>query len=190
MPGKYQARLIAGGHTETAEFIVKMDPRVKASPAELQQQFDLEVKLASAVSQSSEAVRQARTVHEQIAKVVDQASGSLKNSLQNLDDQVTELLDGEKATGTDANKAPTLPGTSANLIALYGDIGKADAAPTPAQVEAANKSEAALNTMLARWNQLKTRDIPALNRELKAAGLPELRLDLPPQQQEGGEDEE
>jgi hypothetical protein len=169
-----------------------MDPRVKASPAELQQQFDLEMKLASAVSQSSEAVTQARTVHEQIAKLLDQASGSLKDSLQNLDHQVTELLNGqkEKATGTDANKAPTLPGTGANLIALYGDIGKADAAPTAAQVEAVNKNEAALNTMLTRWNQLKTRDIPALNRELKAAGLTELRLDLPPQQQEGGEDEE
>jgi hypothetical protein len=188
MPGKYQARLIAGGHTETAEFIVKMDPRVQASPAELQQQFDLEVKLASAVTQISEAVTQARTVHEQIAKLLDQSAGQLKDSLESVDRKLSELLDGDKEAG--AAKAPTLPQTNTNLIALYGDIGKADAAPTPAQIEAANKSEAALNDMLTRWNQLKARDIPALNRELKAAGLPELRLDLPPQQQEGGEDEE
>ena len=40
VPGKYQARLVAGGHTETAEFTVKMDPRVKASTADLQQQFE------------------------------------------------------------------------------------------------------------------------------------------------------
>ncbi len=78
VPGKYSARLVAGGHTETAEFTVKMDPRVKASTADLQQQFDVETKLASAVNESSEAVTQARTTHEQIAKLLEQASGSLK----------------------------------------------------------------------------------------------------------------
>ena len=75
------------------------------------------------------------------------------------------------------------------MIALYGEIGKADAAPTVAQVDAANKSQGSLSTMLAAWNQLKQHDLPGLNQQLKGAGLPELQLDLPPQQQEGGEDE-
>ena len=35
-----------------------------------------------------------------------------------------------------------------------------------------------------------SRLMPALNQKLRGAGLPELRLDLPPQQQAGGEDEE
>ncbi len=84
---------------------------------------------------------------------------------------------------------PCLP-TNANAITLYGEVGRADAAPTVAQVEAANKSEAELSKMLAEWNQLKRQEIPAVNHEVKGAGLSELRLDLPPQQQEGGEDEE
>lgn len=189
-PGKYSARLIAGGHTETAEFSVKLDPRVKASPADLQRQFDVEMKLASAISQSSEAVTQARTTHEQIAKLLDKASGPLKDSLESLDHQISELLDGDKDAAAGAAKAPTLPDTNANLIALYGEIGKGDAAPTSAQVDAADKNEAALSSMLTTWNQLETHDIPGLNQRLKGAGLPELRLDLAPQQQEGGEDEE
>ena len=189
VPGKYQARLVAGGHTETHEFEVKMDPRVKASASDLQQQFEAEMKLASAVSESSEAVTQARTTHEQIAKLLETASGSLKNSLESLDKKVSELLDGEKDGNTAMTNVPTLPGTNANVITLYGEVGRADAAPTVAQVEAANRSEAELSKMLAEWNQLKRQEIPAVNHEVKGAGLSELRLDLPPQQQEGGDEE-
>jgi len=188
VPGKYQARLVAGGHTEIHEFEVKMDPRVKASATDLQQQFEAETKLASAVSETSEAVTQARTVHEQISKLLDKAPGSLKDPLESLDRRISELLDADKDDGS--AKVSTLPATNANLITLYAEIDRADAVPTLAQVDAVNKNEAAFGTMLTRWNQLKSHDIPALNHELKGAGLTELRLDLPPQQQEGGEDEE
>jgi hypothetical protein len=180
--------LNAGGHTETHEFEVKMDPRVKASAADLQQHFEAETKLAFVVSESSEAVTQARTVHEQISKLVGTAPGSLKDSLESLDHRISELLDADKDASS--AKVSTLPATNANLITLYGEMGKADAAPTFAQIDAVNKNEAALSTLLIRWNQLKSHDIAELNHELKGAGLDELRLDLPPQQQEGGEDEE
>jgi photosystem II stability/assembly factor-like uncharacterized protein len=188
VPGKYQARLVAGGHTEIHEFEVKMDPRVKASAADLQQQFEAEAKLVSLVNESSEAVTQARTVHEQISKLRDRAPGSLKDSLESLDRRISELLNADNDAGS--TKVSVLPTTNANVTALYAEIGKADTSPTVAQVDAINKNEATFGTMLTRWNQLKSHDIPALNHELKGAGLTELRLDLPPQQQEGGEDEE
>jgi hypothetical protein len=188
LPGMYQARLTASGHTETHEFEVKMDPRVKASSTDLQQQFEAETKLTFLITESSEAVTQARTVHEQISKLLDKAPGSLKDSLGLLDHKISELLDPDKDDGS--AKVSTLPATNQNLITLYGEIDRADAAPTLAQVDAVNKNEAAFGTMLTRWNQLKSHDIPALNHELKGAGLTELRLDLPPQQQEGGENEE
>jgi photosystem II stability/assembly factor-like uncharacterized protein len=189
VPGEYQARLVAGGHTETTDFVVKMDPRVKASASDLQQQFELETKLASLVSESSKAVAQARTTHEQIAKVSEQASRTLKNSLESLDQKVSALLEADK-DATENAKAHTLPAANLNVSALYGEVGQADAAPTIAQVNAANKTLSELSSMLASWNQLKERDLPSVNQQLKGAGLPELRLDLPPQQQEGGEDEE
>jgi len=188
VPGKYQARLVAGGHTEIHEFEVKMDPRVKASAIDLQQQFEAEIKLASLVSKSSETVTQARTVHEQISKLLESAPGSLKDSLGILDHRISELLDADD--GDRAGKVSTLPTTNANIIALYAEIGRADAAPTLAQVDAVNKNQASFDSLLTRWNQLKSHDIPAANHDLKGAGLPDLRLDLAPQQQEGGEDEE
>jgi RNA 3'-terminal phosphate cyclase len=165
-----------------------MDPRVRASASDLQQQFELEMKLESAVSQSSGAVTQARTTHEQVEKLLQQASGSLKDSLESLDQKISALLGPDKDAA--AGKALTLPAANANVIALYGEVGQADAAPTIAEVDAANKSQGALSSILASWNQLKQRDLPALNQQLKGAGFPELQLNLPPQQQGGGEDEE
>jgi len=190
LPGKYSARLTAGGHTETAEFTVKMDPRVKASPADLQKQFELEMKVASGVSQSSEALTQARSIDEQITKLLGAATGQLKDSLTTLGKKVPELLEGDKDTTTGGMKEPALTDTTTNLIALYKAFDQSDAAPTVAQIDASTKNEAALETMLAKWNVLRSTDIPQLNQQLKSGGLPALRLDLPPQQQEGGEDEE
>jgi hypothetical protein len=100
VPGKYQARLVAAGHTESHEFEVKMDPRVKTSATDLQQQFEAETKLVSVINESSEAVTQSRSVREQISKLRDKAPGSLKDSLDLLDRKVAELLEGDYDTGS------------------------------------------------------------------------------------------
>jgi hypothetical protein len=42
---------------------------------------------------------------------------------------------------------------------------------------------------LAKWNAFKTDELPVLNRELPSP-TPQIRLDLPPKQQETGENEE
>ena len=56
LPGEYTTRLAVNGHTFTASLTLKMDPRVTASPADLEKQFDLEMRLASELTTSTEAV--------------------------------------------------------------------------------------------------------------------------------------
>ena len=41
-PGQYTVRLTADGPSYTAPLLVKMDPRVKTPPADLQRQFELD----------------------------------------------------------------------------------------------------------------------------------------------------
>jgi hypothetical protein len=189
-PGKFSVRLIADGRTLSAGLMVKMDPRVKASAADLQQQFNLEMDLVSGVSQSSEAVTQARSIREQIAKLTNAGSSPLKEQLGALDNKVSELLDRVKKPAAGGDKEPSLTDTNGNLLELYKQVEQADAAPTQAQVEASTKTETGLTSMLTHWNDMKNKDIPVVNEQLKSGGLPALRLDLPPQQQAGGEDEE
>ena len=55
-----------------------------------------------------------------------------------------------------------------------GEIDRADAAPTAAQLASISAAESDSSTALKRWQDLRAQDLPALNRELKAAGLGEL----------------
>jgi hypothetical protein len=41
-----------------------------------------------------------------------------------------------------------------------------------------------------RWAAIKPTDIPALNRQLQSAGLPEIRVEAQPQPEEGSDDVE
>ena len=47
LAGTYTAKLTANGVSQTSSLTVKMDPRVKTTPAELVQQFEMETELAS-----------------------------------------------------------------------------------------------------------------------------------------------
>jgi photosystem II stability/assembly factor-like uncharacterized protein len=64
LPGVYTVRLIAGGQALTAPLTIKMDPRVKTSPAALRQQFEMETQLASIMTWTTAAIRQARTAQD------------------------------------------------------------------------------------------------------------------------------
>src|ERR1700693_531137 len=58
LPGSYTARLTVGGKPHTAPLTVKMDPRLQGSAAALQKKFNLEMSLASHLSDTSRAVTQ------------------------------------------------------------------------------------------------------------------------------------
>jgi hypothetical protein len=47
----------------------------------------------------------------------------------------------------------------------------ADVAPTSATLASVNAAQTAATGVMARWNALRTVDLPALNAALKAAGL-------------------
>jgi len=99
--------------------------------------------------------------------------------------KLAALLDGD-----DEAAQPTLKAVNNDTIDLYKEVEKADAAPTAAQMNADRHIESKLSTVLKEWNSLKTKDIPALNLQLPSAGMPEIRLDLPPREEETGENEE
>ena len=96
------------------------------------------------------------------------------------------LLEGEQENSA----SPTLKSANNDSVDLYKEVAKADAAPTTAQVNAAMHVEAELGEALKIWDQIKMKDLPALNLQLPVAGLPQIRLDLAPEEQETGENEE
>jgi photosystem II stability/assembly factor-like uncharacterized protein len=184
LPGSYTVRLTADGKTYAALLTVKMDPRVNTSRAALEQQFNLEMRLASLLTDSSEAIFEAESLRRQLEKLSGQARGALAQAIAEFGKKVEAALgSSEGAIGAVLTES-TLEHGNSQVDELYGEIDRADAAPTPAQMKAAGKIEQELAATMKHWEELKRRDLAALNRKLRAARLPEIHPEAKPPAEE------
>jgi hypothetical protein len=181
LPGVYTVKLTAGGRSLTARLTVKMDPRVKTPAAGIEQQFEMERNLSSIMTRSAEAIHQARAAQEQIEKLTHDATGPLAEQLAALQKKIQAALAGGPAE-------TTLMSVNSQASALYGDVDSADATPTAAEAAALDKIGRDFPGTMARWNKLTATDITELNRQLKAARLPEIQLNAKPPHDEEEED--
>ena len=176
LPGQYIVRLIVNGRTFTAPLTVKMDPRVKTPREGLAQMFQLQGRLASMMTRSTEDVTQARSAHEQLQKLAGQANGPVADAISALDKNVSAILGGGGGFFAPASPKPTLSRANGEAATLYSEVGRADATPTPAQTSAVAETEKTFAAVSAQWKQMKTVDLQALNKQLHDAKLPEIQL--------------
>jgi hypothetical protein len=189
LPGTYTVRLTANGKTVTAPLTVKMDPRVTATPADLQAMFRLESQLAGVLNDSAKADLEAHSAREQIEKLQKSAAADTRESLEKQDKALEELLKGkEKSAGGEAE--PGLDDVAEEAGGLYGEVGRADAAPTTAQQQAGAHIAAESKEVLEKWERVKSTSLPALNRKLSAAGLAPINLERKPDNMPEGGDED
>lgn len=187
LPGRYTVRLTVNGHAFTEPLTVKMDPRVKTPREGLAQMFQLQARLAHLMMESSEGVIEARSAHEQLQKLGGQASGAVAEAISALDKKVSALLGGGGFFAPPLPK-PTLGRVNGEVSALYGELDRADATPTAAQVNATAETEKGFAVVSKEWKDLRTTDIPALNSKLREANLPEIRLESKASEDDESED--
>jgi photosystem II stability/assembly factor-like uncharacterized protein len=195
LPGQYTVRLTVRGQTLSEPLTIRMDPRVKTSEEGLEVEFQKQQHLAEMMTQSTEAVTQARALREQLQKLTgkvpgstasgvtssptEKISGPLADAVAAFDKKLSSILGGAGGPGgfgAAASSPPTLGRTSGAIGALYGELERADAAPTAAQIAAMDATEKDFSAVLKLWQDFQSTDLPALNRQLKSAGLAELRL--------------
>jgi photosystem II stability/assembly factor-like uncharacterized protein len=177
LPGQYTVKLTAAGQSDTAPLTVKIDPRVQATPAELQEEFKLESQLGPVLNDSSEAVLQASSLRTQLKKLQEKGSGASNEAVQSAVTKLNVILDGdEKATPP----ASGLESLNEAVRSLYDMAGQSDAAPTKSQVSAAEKTVKQLAGPMQQWKDFRKSDLPSLNKYLQQAGLPQTRLETAP----------
>jgi hypothetical protein len=84
---------------------------------------------------------------------------------------------GRGGGGAPAGPIDTLWGVSTALGALMNSMQAADVAPTANTLNALAAAQQDATRVMTRWQALRTIDLPALNAQLKAAGLEPLALD-------------
>jgi len=196
LPGLYSVVLTVNAKQYTQRLTVRMDPRVKALPDGLLQQFELDRKIAAALHQDYEALQQVRGLRAQLKVIATKilTTGSTEGHREKREaDAITETaaeleakaaaIEGEEG-GYGARYLSTPEGRSlarlnSGLNTLVSALDTADAAPTTQQKTTFVEIEKALEEQLSAWAQLKSKDIPALNEQLKKAGLPPIDLQKP-----------
>ena len=151
---------------------VKMDPRVKTSEAELQEQLAL-----------SQQLSELRVTLEPIGKVFDSLVQQLtKLGAQSLPKNIEEKLNGLNARLKELGPPNARPGAAPSLHALdsarelFGQIQGVDAAPTDRVKAAVNEVRVQAAALTKSWQEIIGQEVPALNQNLQASGLPPMNV--------------
>ena len=185
LPGKYTVMLSAdGGKSDVVLnklLEIRMDPRVKTSSEDLRRQFDLDRKIADALHRDYEALQQVRSLRAQL-KALASATDAIKKTAAELEAKAAPI-EGEGgdygARYLSTPEGRSLSRLNSGLSAVVSALDTADAAPTTQQTATFVELEKALEEQLSAWGQLKSKDIPELNEQLKKAGQSPIDLQKP-----------
>jgi photosystem II stability/assembly factor-like uncharacterized protein len=173
-PGDYTVRLTVDGKTCSQPLIVAMDPRVKASAADLQEQFDLSWRLYHLRLKLAPIGEKFDDITDQLTKLKARAA-ERPDITQNLEG-FTQTL---RAFGPPHPRQGAPPSffVVESTTHLFDDIQGADAAPTAATKAAVADLETKVGPTIDAWHKLLESDLRALNQELKQAGFPEIKTE-------------
>jgi photosystem II stability/assembly factor-like uncharacterized protein len=166
VPGHYQVRLTVGGHSQTADFELKLDPRVKVSQADLEAQFNLLLETRDELSRVYDTVNQIQDVRAQLAglkrRLPENASAkSIVSSADDLEKKLVgvrdDLINLDISANEDSLAYP--PQLDAKLAYLAMDASTADSAPTEAESRQFEKLKRQSGELIARWDDLQRRDL-------------------------------
>ncbi len=182
LPGKYTVKLTAGGTSYTQPLTIKMDPRVKTSPAGLQQQFELEMKITEAMHRNYDTLQQLRKVRSQLKDLRQRAGqGPTADAITAFEKTLTELEGSKGGFGAQylsTSEGRSLARLNSALSSLLGTVDSADAAPTTQAIGMFGDVQQALEQQLSRWQEIRKQEIPTLNATIRQAGLSPINVEV------------
>jgi photosystem II stability/assembly factor-like uncharacterized protein len=163
-PGNYTVVLTVDGKSFTQPLTVQMDPRVKTSVADLQEQFDLSWQLYQLRLTLAPIGKKFDDINEQLTKLKTRAAER---------PDVMEKLEAFVQILTQFGPPHPRPGAPPSLFVLesterlFNEIQGVDAAPTAAVKAAVADLKTKVGPVMEAWRKLLDSDLPALNQQLK-----------------------
>ena len=196
LPGNYTVKLSTGrsdrehpdGYTQP--LVVKMDPRIKSSDADLAQQFAMESASVIGMNDTFAALAQLQSVRAQIkdglAAVAKNGTNKspLADSLNALDQRLAQLQGAAQGNFFGLPPSGKQPEnfTSAHqhFAAMLGAADSYDGAPTTTAIITFKQLEDDTQKLLDIWKKIKNEDIAKLNSDLTKSGPPAIDPTKPP----------
>jgi len=191
-PGAYTVKLTVNGKSYTQPITVKQDPRVKTPALAMQQLYTLTKASYFGAVDAQGAASEAAALRAQVNELTPRASGALTETLAAFDRKVAVLIGGAPDAAatpgrggrgggrggppTGGTAGATLTSVEGSLTGSMNLLQGADVTPPASSVATMTQAQQAAAAVMARWTTIKTVDLPAVNAQLKAAGLPALTL--------------
>ncbi|HET7274673.1 MAG TPA: hypothetical protein VFI91_05810 [Longimicrobiaceae bacterium] len=175
VPGEYTVRLTVDGEVQTQQFRVRMDPRLTdVTVQELQERFDLALKIRDKVSQANEAVLLIRGIEQQVDSTLartdsDRIEAAANELTTAMDEVEVAIYQVKNQSGQDPLNYPIK--LNNKIAALMGVVGSADAPPTDQTYAVFAELSAELDQELAKLDAVLARELEPLNALLAEEGL-------------------
>ena len=170
VPGRYSVQLSAGGESRLEEFRILADPRVPASQADLEAQFDLLMRIHETLTRTNEAINKVRSLRRQVEEWMgiladSEAAAGLGATRDRLLDALAEI-EGELIQVEANNMEDTLrfpARLNAKLAWLSMTVAGSAAAPTQQAQELFDELAEKVNTQLERLDAVVEAEVRAFN---------------------------
>ncbi len=185
LPGVYTLKLTVDGQTLTSTVQVKLDPRLKISPKELEEQLQLTLKLRDHLNRLVDMVQGLRSVRQQIKSRNDLLKGQVKAA--DLVKQSKEFLD--KLEALEARLHNPKAQVSYDILAqkggarlysqltgLYETLQHSDGPVTQGVRELYEENLQELRQLEGEWQELLTKELRRLNEAARKLDIPTVVL--------------
>jgi hypothetical protein len=168
--GRYTVRLSVDGRAYSQPLALELDPRVKTPAPALARLASLSRELYDAARSTHADYLQARALASSLANEQGADVASFRAQLDSVAPAPTRGGRGFGRRGGSAAASLSLEAASNALTAAVMAMQDADAAPTASQVATADHARAQAKSATARWTELRTSGLAALNAKRKTAG--------------------
>jgi photosystem II stability/assembly factor-like uncharacterized protein len=178
-PGRYEVELGVDGRSLTAVFEIRVDPQVKATPADLDAQCAFLLRVRDKLSETHDAVNQMREARRQVEEWMRRVGGHSAEAevteagrriLAAIGAIEQELIEPRAQVEGDRLHFPNR--LNVKLAGLSSVASTADAAPTRQALEVFADLSARADREIGRWYALRDREVAAFSGLIR-------RLDIP-----------
>jgi hypothetical protein len=182
-PGEYRVVLDVDGVKHEQALRVLPDPRVHLPDSAYAEQFALARAIEQQNARVDAATHEAQTVLDAIVSKRPHAGNDLAAAIDVLEEQL-HALNGTRAAANPHNAWAYPPRDTRNFAFIAAALAKleravdgADAAPSPDARAGFKALQPMVDATLKAWADWKTRELPALNAKLKAAGEEPVKIE-------------
>jgi photosystem II stability/assembly factor-like uncharacterized protein len=174
VPGEYRVKLTVDDATLDAPLKVQMDPRSKATAAELVQQQNLGLEVFAKVRRSRQALAEIKVVMANL----DQLAGQLKDTptLQVQREKLAASIEAIQKGSKSAPDAMGLEAASGGLQSVLRVVESGDRTTPQQALEVYQLSEKAAENRIKEWAGLKNGGLADFNHALEKAGLQAVKI--------------